>query len=227
ATAAVQRYLDGSRNAGLGYRQLSAPVSGSTVADLGTASFTPVVNPTYNTSADPGSVQPFPTVFGYNESRTTTVTSNYSTFDKGWYSPITLNDPLVVAKGYTVNLAANQVVDFVGALNNGDYTQTLTRQNQTADGGWQLVGNPYPAPLNWGQVAAADRAGLDAAVYVSQSTGQYANTYRSYVNGIGNSTLPVGQGFFVRVSQNQTSATLALHNSQRATSYATQASVLR
>jgi hypothetical protein len=227
ATATVQRYLDGSRNGGLGYRQLSAPVSTSTVADLATASFTPVVNPAYNTSATPGSVQPFPTVFGYDESRLATVTSNYSTFDKGWYSPATLSDPLLIAKGYTVNLTANQVVDFVGALNNGDYTQTLTRQNQSTDGGWQLLGNPYPSPLSWDQVSDADRPGLDAAVYVSQSTGQYANTYRSYVNGIGNPVLPVGQGFFVRVSQNQTSATLALHNSQRVTSYDTQVSVQR
>jgi hypothetical protein len=227
ATAAVQRYLDGSLNRGLGYRQLSAPVSGSTVADLATASFTPVVNPAYNGSAVPGSVQPYPTVYGYDESRLTTTTNNSPAFDKGWYSPANLSDALVVGKGYTVNLGAGQVVDFVGALNNGDYTQTLTRRDQTANGGWQLLGNPYPAPLNWSRIAAIDRQGLEGAVYVSQSTGQYANTYRSYVNGIGNPVLPVGQGFFVRVAENQTSATLALHNSQRVTSYATQVSVQR
>ncbi|MBJ6143936.1 T9SS type A sorting domain-containing protein [Hymenobacter sp. BT559] len=227
ATAAVQRYLDGSLNGGLGYRQLSAPVSGSTVADLATASFTPVVNSAYNGSAMPGSVQPYPTVYGYDESRLTTATNNSPAFDKGWYSPTSLSDALVVGKGYTVNLGARQVVDFVGALNNGDYTQTLTRQDQTADGGWQLLGNPYPASLDWSQVMPTDRPGLEAAVYVSQSTGQYANTYRSYVNKIGTPVLPVGQGFFVRVAENQTSATLALHNSQRVTSYATQVSVQR
>jgi hypothetical protein len=227
ATAAVQRYLDGSRNAGLGYRQLSAPVSSSTVADLATASFAPVVNSDYNTSATPGLVQLFPTVFGYNEGRLNTVASNYSAFDKGWYSPASLSDALVVGKGYTVNLGGSQVVDFVGALNSGDYSQTLTRQNQTVDGGWQLVGNPYPSPLDWSQIAAADRQNLEGAIYVSQSTGQYTNTYRSYVNGIGSPVLPVGQGFFVRVAQNQTSATLNLRNSQRVTSYATQVSVLR
>jgi hypothetical protein len=228
ATATVQRYLDGSRNAGLGYRQLSAPVSGSTVADLATASFTPVVNPAYNTSAQPNMVQPYPTVFGYDESRLVTTTNNSPLFDKGWYSPATLNDPLVVTSGYTVNLAANQVVDFVGTLNNGTYTRTLARQSQANEGGWQLLGNPYPAPLDYQQVMSTDRSNLDAAMYVSQSTGQYANTYRSYVNGIGSgSVIPVGQAFFVRVAAGQSSGSLTLRNNQRATSYATQVAVQR
>jgi hypothetical protein len=228
ATATVQRYLDGSLNSGLGYRQLTAPVSGSTVADLSTASFTPVVNGSYNTSATPTiSVRPYPTVFGYDESRLTTATSNLIAFDKGWFSPASLTDALTVGKGYTVNLAAGQVVDFVGTLNNGDYTQTLTRQDQTNDGGWQLLGNPYPAPLDWNQVDNNDRNGLDGALYVSQSTGQYAGTYRSYVNNVGDPVLPVGQGFFARVTQGNASASLTLRNRQRVTSFATQGRVQR
>ncbi|MDO7884532.1 T9SS-dependent choice-of-anchor J family protein [Hymenobacter cheonanensis] len=227
ATAAVQRYLDGSLNAGLGYRQLAAPVSGSTVADLTTASFAPVINPGYNTSATPGTVRPYPTVYGYDESRLSTTTNNLPAFDKGWFSPASTSAALTVGKGYTVNLAASQVVDFVGTLNNGDYPQSLTRQNQTNDGGWQLLGNPYPAPLDWSQVATADRSGLDGAVYVSQSTGQYAGTYRSYINGVGNPVLPVGQGFFARITQGTGTASLTLRNSQRVASYATQVSVLR
>jgi endonuclease/exonuclease/phosphatase family metal-dependent hydrolase len=226
-TAIVQRYLDGSRNASLGYRQLAAPVSGSTVDDLTTAAFKPVVNSAYNSSAQPNAVQPFPTVYGYDETRLVTTTNNSSLFDKGWYSPASLTDALTVGKGYTVNLGANQVVDFVGTLNNGDYSQTLTRQSQTSAGGWQLVGNPYPAPLDYLLVTAADRPGLDAAMHVSQSTGQYANTYRSYVNGVGNPVIPVGQGFFMRVAAGQSRATLLLRNSQRSTSYATQVAVQR
>ena len=227
ATAAVQRYLDGSLNAGLGYRQLSAPVSGSNVADLTTTSFSPVVNPSYNSSATPGTVRPYPTVYSYDESRLSTTTNNLQAFDKGWFSPASTTDALTVGKGYTVNLAAGQVVDFVGTLNNGTISQSLTRQNQTADGGWQLLGNPYPSPLDWSQVAAADRTGLDGAVYVSQSTGQYAGTYRSYVNNVGNSVLPVGQGFFARITQGTATASLALNNAYRVATYATQVSVQR
>jgi len=216
--ATVQRYLDGSLNAGPGYRQLAAPVGNTTVADLATASFTPVVNPAYNTSAQPNFVQPFPTVYGYDESRLS-LTNNLPVFDKGWYSPSSLTDPLVPTVGYTVNLAANQVVDFMGSLNNNTFTRVMTRSNQTNDGGWQLVGNPYPAPLNYAAVSATDRPNLNAAIYVSQSIGQYANTYRTYVNGIGNPIIPLGQAFFVRVAAGQTNASLTLRNSHRVTEY--------
>jgi|GEM_PF-434887 len=227
ATATAQRYLDGSLNAGVGYRQLTAPVSGSTVADLATASFTPVVNAGYNTSATPSTVRPYPTVYSYDESRLSTTTNNLPAFDKGWNSPASLTDALAVGKGYTVHLTPGQVVDFVGTLNNGAYTQTLTRQNQSNDGGWQLLGNPYPAPLDWNLVNTSDRTGLDGAIYVSQSTGAYAGSYRSFVNGVGNSIVPLGQGFFTRVTQGTASASLTLRNSQRATSYDTQVSVQR
>ena len=42
-TVTVQRYLDPSLNPGLGYRHYSAPVSNTTVADLSTSGFAPVV----------------------------------------------------------------------------------------------------------------------------------------------------------------------------------------
>jgi len=219
--ATVQRYIDPTVNAGLGYRHYSAPVAGSTVADLATAGFTPATNPSYNSSPTPNLVTPFPTVFGYDQSRVT-LSNPYSPFDRGFFSPNASSDALVVGRGYAVNLPASALVDFVGTLNTGTLTQTLARNaagtaNET-DAGWHLVGNPYPAPLNYSLVAAADRANLDAAIYVFSSTSQYNGAYRAYVNGVGgNPVLPVAQGFFTRVSQGQTSGTLTFRNSQRLT----------
>ena len=225
--ATVQRYLGGGSYVGPGYRQLAAPVSGATVSSLATASFSPTLNPAYNTSAAPTTVSPFPTVFGYNENRLTSTSNNLALFDKGWFSPASTADALTVGKGYTVNLAANQTVNFTGTLNNGISPQTLTRQYTATGGGWQLLGNPYPAPLDYSLVAAADRTNLDAAIYVYQPTGQYVGTYRSYVNQIGNPVVPLGQGFFTRVTQGQASGTLTLRNTHRVTTYATQVSVQR
>ncbi|GAB3868491.1 hypothetical protein GCM10028824_13540 [Hymenobacter segetis] len=217
-TVTVQRYIDPTLNPGLGYRHYSAPVSTATVGSLATASFTPVVNPTYNTSATPNSVRPFPTVYFYDEARVATATNNnLAPFDRGWTSPSALTDPLAVGKGYTVNLAP-QTLAVTGTLNNGDLSQTLTStRNTIPDGGWQLVGNPYPAPLDYSRVANADRVGLDAAIYVYSSTGQYAGQYRTYVGGIGNPVVPSGQGFFTRVAAGQTSGNLTLRNAQRLT----------
>jgi hypothetical protein len=62
-------------------------------------------------------------------------------------------------------------------------------------------------------------------MYVYESTSQYGGQYRSYLPpvganpGIGNPVLPLGQGFFVRVSAGQTSGALTFRNSQRLTIY--------
>lgn len=214
----VQRYLSPARNAGLGYRHLSAPVQNTTVADLATTGFTPVINAAYNTSATPNLVTPFPSVFGYDQSRlSSSPATSYGPFDKGWFSPASTTSALAVGRGYTVNVAAGRVVDFVGTLNNGDQVLNLARGPE-AEAGWELVGNPYPAPLDWSQVAAADRVGLAGSMYVFESTTQYQGRYRSYVNGIGNPVLPLGQAFFVRVLDTNPTASLTLRNAQRLTS---------
>ncbi|GAA4025133.1 hypothetical protein GCM10022409_06380 [Hymenobacter glaciei] len=217
-TTTVQRYIDPSLNAGLGYRHYSAPVSNSTVGDLATSGFTPVLNAAYNTSATPNMETPFPTVYGYDQSRLS-LTNTSTPFDKGFFSPAALGDPLTVGQGYTVNLGASELVDFMGTLNNGTVTQALASNRGTfPDGGWQLLGNPYPAPLDYSLVAPVDRLNLDGAIYVYSSTSQYIGQYRSYVNGIGgNPVLPVAQGFFARVSAGQTSGSLTFRNSQRLT----------
>ena len=228
-TATVQRYIDGSLNPGLGYRHFSAPVSNTTVADLATAGFTPVLTQSYNSSATPGTTTPFPTVFGYDQSRLMTASnSNFLAFDKGFFVPLA-TDALIPGQGYAVNIGAAQLVDFVGTLGTGDRTVSLARNaGATAtDAGWQLVGNPYPAPLDWSQVLAADRSGLDASMYVSESSSQYGGSYRSYVNSVGNPLIASSQGFFVRVSSGQTNGSLTFRNGHRLTSFADQVPVRR
>lgn len=227
-TVTVQRYIDPSVNSGLGYRHYSAPVSGSTVADLQTSGFTPVVNSAYNTSTTPGTTSPFPTVYGYDQSRLLTASPNSTTFsnstefDKGWFSPSALSNALTVGKGYTVNIKGNQLVDFAGTLNTGNYTLALARNSTGTDAGWGFVGNPYPSPIDWTQIAAADRVNLDAAMYVFESNGQYTGSFRSYVNGIGNPLIASCQGFFVRVSSGATTGSITFRNAQRVTSYTQQ-----
>ncbi|MDB5233373.1 MAG: hypothetical protein JWR44_366, partial [Hymenobacter sp.] len=220
-TATVQRYI-ASGNSGPGYRHYSAPVTGSTVGDMATTGFTPVLTQSYNTSATPATTTPYPTVFGYDQSRLVTTTNNTSAFDKGFVVPASLATPLAVGLGYVVNLSASSLVDFVGSLTTGTQTLSLSRNASasvnTTDAGWQLVGNPYPSPLDYSLVAPADRTGLDGAIYVYASTGPYVGAYRAYINGVGgNPVLPVAQAFFARVSTGQTTGALTFRNSQRLT----------
>lgn len=226
--ATVQRFI-GSSNPGQGYRHYSAPVTGSTVGDLTTVGFTPEISQgsVYNTSATPATTTPFPTVFSYDQSRLATTTNNTPVFDKGFVVPASLATPLAVGQGYAVNISGLALVDFVGSLTTGNQALSLSRNAaasaNTADAGWQLVGNPYPAPLDYSLVAPADRAGLDAAIYVYASNGPYTGQYRTYLPpvgtapGIGNPVLPLAQGFFVRVSSGQTTGALTFRNSQRLT----------
>jgi hypothetical protein len=221
--ATVQRYIEPSRNAGLGYRHYSPPVSGSTVADLATTGYSPVVNGAYNTVGN--TVTPFPTVFGYNEQRVTTSGNPApQDFDKGYFSPNSLGDALEVTRGYTVNIAATANVDFVGTLNNGPLTAGgLTRGGQ-AESGYHLRGNPYPAPLDWNLIIGNGRlTNVDNALYVFKSSGQYTGSYASYINGAGanggTNVLPSSQGFFVRTSAPGLTGSIAFTNAERLTTY--------
>ena len=224
-TATVQRYIDPSLNGGVGYRHYSSPVANSNINDLAATGYTPIVNSQYNTLGN--TVTLFPNVFGYDETRVTTSGGAGATdFDKGYFSPNALTDALEVTRGYTVNIAASALVDFVGTLNNGTSALTaasLTRGTQ-ARSGYQLRGNPFPSPLNWTLMVNNGRvSGIDNALYVFKSSGQYVGSYASFVNGFGTNggtaIIPLGQGFFVRTSTAGTSGSLAFTNSERVTPF--------
>ena len=219
-TATVQRYITPNLNPGPGYRHYSSPVSGNTVADFATAGYTPVVNPAYNTSPNPPLVPTFPNIFTYDQSRLS-LTNSSPEFDKGFQSPNTTSDPITVATGYTVNIGASALVDFVGTLNTGSYPRTGLVRGPQATAGWQFLGNPYPSAINY-DVVRNNSTGIEAALYVFKSTGQYTGSYTSYVNGqstnTGTNVLPVAQGFFVRTAAGQTGA-VTFTNSSRLTTY--------
>lgn len=227
--ATIQRWIDPSQNAGLGYRHLAAPVS-TTLADLTTAAFTPTFNQAYNSSTWPGSVTPYPTVFAYNQDLlATSVAGGVSEFNKGWYSPGSGTESMRAGAGYTVNLAGGQTVDFVGQPNNTSMMLQF-RRRASADGGWMFWGNPYPAPIDWNALFSSGNNSspgtVENALYVYKSRGQYEGIYASYVNGVGanggTNIIPLGQAFFVRATTAGNDAvrnTFFFTNTARVTSY--------
>ncbi|MGI4874720.1 MAG: DUF4394 domain-containing protein [Janthinobacterium lividum] len=219
-TATVQRYIDPSINSGMGYRHYSAPVTNTTVNDLATTGFAPIFNTAYNISTAPGTTNPFPTVYGYNQTQfeNSPATVITTLFDKGFYSPAS-GDPMVTGNGYAVEINGNQLVDFVGTLANGNYSTPLQGRSAKTDAGWQLLGNPYPSVIDWNAVVASGLVNLRNAVYVVKSTGAYSGIYGSYVNGVatngGSRFIPVAQGFFVQASAVGVSGNINFMNTQR------------
>ncbi|GAB3836052.1 nidogen-like domain-containing protein [Hymenobacter jeollabukensis] len=215
----VERFIGPTTNPQMGYRHLAAPVTNTTLADMaiGAGGFSPVTNPAYNTAPNPGSVTPFPNVFSFDETRVTSG-SAVADFDRGWVSPVT--NAMFPTFGFTVNMMGRQIMDFVGTLGNGTYNRINLTRGAGSQAGWHLLGNPYPAPINFTQLT---RTGLDNAVYVFRSSGQYAGSYASYVNGVpangGSNILPMGQAFFVRTSVPGTPGSIAFTNAARLTTY--------
>lgn len=208
---AVQRYIDGSLNAGTGYRHLSAPVTGQTVASFANGSYTPSVNAAYNSNPYVSAAN-FPTVFSYDQTKVGGSVGAVG-FDQGWQSPSALTDGLVLGRGYTVNMpptaATGGTITFTGAPTTADVTLN-NLGHTTANGGFHLLGNPYAAPLYWDNVVFGvnnipNYQNLANALYVFKSSGQYAGSYTTYVPSApplrtaaaGTPIVPVGQAFFV------------------------------
>ncbi|GAB3840534.1 T9SS type A sorting domain-containing protein [Hymenobacter jeollabukensis] len=208
----MERYITGV--ATIGYRHYASPMQLGTATVGEFADDLPVfeLNPAYNTQGN--TVTPFPTFYQYDETRLNSA-SNF--FDRGWMVP-TASDNLVPMRGYSAMTDPTTTVDISGVLQNGAVSIPLSRGGQ-AGSGWNLLGNPYPAPIDWDLVPGA--AGLDKALYVYVPSGRYTGAYRSYVNGIGQNggskDLAAMQGFFVRATA--ASATVSLTNAVRHTSY--------
>ncbi|HKK41078.1 MAG TPA: LamG-like jellyroll fold domain-containing protein, partial [Bacteroidales bacterium] len=192
----MQRYLP----VGFGYKYFSSPFQSATV----------------NEFSDDMSLGYF-TFYKYDESRTGT----------GWVSYYTTTNPLVPLQGYAANfgsLSAANTVDISGTVNNGSLSITLYNHNNTYTQGFNLIGNPYPSPIDWDASAGWTKTNIDNALYYfkASTTDQYGGTYRSYINGISSdgtasNIIPSMQGFFIHVSDGSfpVTATLAMNNSVR------------
>ena len=210
--AAMQRFITGI--GAPGYRHYSSPMRTGTATVQEFADDLPVfeLNPAYNTVGNVAN--PFPTFFEYDESR---LSAAASFFDQGWRVPLA-TDNLVPGRGYSAQTLPTTTVGITGTLQTGAVGLSLSR-GPLATQGWHLLGNPYPAPIDWDLLPATP--GLDRALYVFVPSGTYSGAYRSYINGVGQNggskDLAAMQGFFVRGVT--AGAALSFTDAMRATSY--------
>ncbi|MBF9222794.1 T9SS type A sorting domain-containing protein [Hymenobacter ruricola] len=217
----MERFITGLSGAP-GYRHYSSPMKlsaagiSTTVQEF--ADDLPVfeLNPAYNSAGN--TATPFPTFFQYDETR---LTASKPGFDDGWMVP-TATDDLLPLRGYTAQTLPTTTVDISGLLQTGNVSYSLGR-GSLANSGWHLLGNPYPAPMDWDVARSTPGmlSGVADALYVFEPSGQYTGTYKAYVNGLGQNggtkDLAAMQGFFVRATA--PTASVSLTNAVRATSY--------
>ncbi|MDC0231058.1 hypothetical protein OAK19_03760 [Aureispira] len=118
-----------------------------------------------------------------------------------WTPPSSLAYVLTPGKGFyqyawvwtsTIN---GKVFDFTGPLNNGAVSVPIS--NSAAGGGWNIVGNPYPSPID---LNALFDSGNNPPVTYRYNNGSYV-TYNAFVGissdvNFGN-IAPLMQGFWV------------------------------
>lgn len=206
---------------GRGYRHYSTPTSGMTFGQMAAGSFTPVVNALYNSTPNPsfpGNVVPFPNIFSFSEPLATT------TFVNGYQSPANLADLLGVGTGYAVNLTGSPKMVFNGTFNNGNVPVSVSKTGNTTNSGFNMVGNPYPSPMDWdNQTIPSGMANQVSVFQPAANGGNNGGAYLTYVNGVGSlpgGIIPAAQGMFVRRST-LGSGTLTFVNAARTTAYST------
>jgi hypothetical protein len=195
----MQRYLP----SGFGYKYFSSPFQSATINE-------------FSDEVDLGAS--FSTFYHYDEDRPAS----------GWISDTNPATMLIPMWGYSVNMgasAAAKTVDVTGIVNNQTISSpTLYNHNRPYTLGFNLVGNPYPSPIDWDATAGWSRSNIDNAVYYFNSgvTSQYTGTYSSYINGISSDgiagpVIAAMQGFFVHVSDGAfpVTATLGINNNAR------------
>ena len=177
----MERYLP----SGFGYRYISSPFQSATVSEL---------------SDEINLANWFPLVYRYDENRTSS----------GWVSHVNPAADLNPLQGYAANFGSVAIpvtVNMTGFVNDGALSVTLYNHDNSYTKGFNLIGNPYPSPIDWDSPSGWTRSNIDDAAYFFRpsATDQYGGTYSSYVNGIPSdgtvtSIIPSMQGFYVHVS---------------------------
>lgn len=211
ANMTIQRYLP--NNAGVQqWRYLAAPVTNAVAA--GWKDDFPITGPWTDHSVQsdfpsgPTIVNPTaPSMYIYNESHTptTTVNDRYEVFPPA--AATLAGTALTNGRGYSafVRQVAPITIELVGRAATGPVPVTVTDQAAAFNDGWNLIGNPYPAPINWENVDVP--VGVNAQIAMLDNTntvGLGTGTYIYYTKGVGgipasyHGTIAQGQAFWVR-----------------------------
>lgn len=204
----VERYVENAEGL-LAYRYFTSPVSGATVADW--QNTIPVIGRFSNPSPAPRPNTP--SIYVYQETLGGLLDNRWAPYPNGSGPPF-LNPassyPLANGRGYAVfvNTTGTPTLTVRGTLVTGDVTIPLTFTGSSPDAGYNLIGNPYPAPVDWDVVTRP--AEVSPIINLKDNVGNAGLTAGQFIyydatdpnTNVGNFTgvLASGQAFGVFVS---------------------------
>lgn len=190
-----------------GYRYISAPLQGTISQWADDFSITGADGFVHTGTAF---TNPWPTLWQYDESNTN------PNMAYGWVSNTNGSNVLDRATGYAAVTPGGITLDLTGPLQvptgiaAGTISKavTSTSSGQPLSDGWNLIGNPYQAPLNFVSLRSSNSSLVAAFAYYWVSNGTYTGNYGSYnaltgvsANG-GTQFVAPHQGFMVRANGN-------------------------
>ncbi len=192
----IERYLPSA----YGYKYYSSPFRNMTVGQF---------------ADDVDLISSFASFWKYDESNENT----------GWERYTDPQLPLDQGVGYAINfgsIGGEKTISGSGIVNNGQIGPiSLYNSHREFTKGFNLIGNPYPSPIDW-DVDGWIKENIDDAIYYfdASTSDPYAGTYSSYINGISSdgmatSIIPAQQGFFVHVNDAATEGSLTFNNDVR------------
>lgn len=141
-------------------------------------------------------------------------------YEPGWYSENNKSLNFEAGKGRMLRIKGSETITLQGLVNSGTFRFPLSTTGEGAKRGLNLIGNPYPSPLNWNQIAESNAS--VSQVYYSMKPGRSNGHYASWlplggaeglgINGAGG-YIGSQESFFVRAFAVDS---LRLNNSFRA-----------
>jgi hypothetical protein len=217
----VERYIPANRK----YRFLASPVVGATAVNwrnngTNTAGIgTHITGGTVGNNFDQSTLNA-PSAFWYNEVNAGNLTDvgSGASNDPGWTAFADGNtEPLTNGKGFRIFVRGDRTLSLTGSIptaNNttlsvtGTYPSNsvsiaTTKTNSNTNSGFNLVGNPYPATIDWNTVTKG--TGISATYSTFNPS---ANAYVQWNGSTGDATqyIASGQAFFVQQLTGTTSS---------------------
>ncbi|MEX1189454.1 MAG: PKD domain-containing protein [Bacteroidia bacterium] len=142
-------------------------------------------------------------------------------FVQGWYS-VGSGRTVMQGMGMQTALQGGSVLAVKGSVNSGNISIPLSSEgNQENLSGYNLIGNPYPSPINWNKVSQNLPSTISKSIHRMGNGNAYNGTFATWLSfngteglGINGATPYVGiqEAFFSRAFETDT---LELRNSYR------------